>query len=345
MPEEVFTVRHFAGTNLRKQWLVMSWLTLSLVAGAAHAQTCLAAPDMGDPMRNALELTAQRFFQMSEHEDMAALRQNSIASLAANFSAVETAIKDNQAAFQGARATARAPFLLNADGPTPLPRAEFLCGVFGPSGQTSQSAVFVLNSLPPGKYGVVILDIAGKEARSLTLILQQAGTDWKLAGYYVRSTEAAGHDGTWYTEKARDFKKKSENHNAWLYDREAIALTSPVDFMSTQASDRLYDEAQSAQPADMPANDNSVDLSAAGKTYRLLEVFPLAVGNDLDVVVRYAASDISNTQKTFQENMAVINAFVAKYPELRQAFAGVVARAVAASGQDYGSMLPMKEIK
>jgi hypothetical protein len=63
------------------------------------------------------------------------------------------------------------------------------------------------------------------------------------------------------------------------------------------------------------------------------------------VVVKYSAADISNTQKTFQDNMAVIRALVAKYPELREAFAGVVARAVAPSGQDYGSMLPMKEIK
>jgi hypothetical protein len=43
--------------------------------------------------------------------------------------------------------------------------------------------------------------------------------------------------------------------------------------------------------------------------------------------------------------MAVIHALVAKYPELREAFAGVVARAVEPSGRDYGAMLPMKEIK
>ena len=36
---------------------------------------------------------------------------------------------------------------------------------------------------------------------------------------------------------------------------------------------------------------------------------------------------------------------VAKYPELRDTFAAVVARAVAPNGQDYGSLLPMKEIK
>jgi len=339
-------VRHSSGVELCLWWFVGAFLALLVGAGTACAQTCLAAPDMGDPTRTALESTAQRYFEMSAHGDIAGLRQNSIAALGANFGGVESAVRDNAASFAGARATTRPPFLLTADAAEPLPRAEFLCGVFGSSGQTSHSAVFVLNNLPPGKYGVVILDVSGgKEARTLTLVLQQAGTDWKLAGYYARSTEAAGHDSAWYVEKAREFKKKSQNHNAWLYYREAISLSSPVDFMSTLASDRLYDELQAVQPADMPTNGNGVDLTASGKTNRMTEVFPLAVGSDLDVVVKYASPDISNTQKTFQENMAVIKALVAKYPELREAFAGVVARAVAPAGQDYGSMLPMKEIK
>lgn len=346
MPEEAFVVRRPFGMELCHRRFVVPFLALLLASGAAYGQTCLAAPDMGVPVRMALESTAQRYFEMSARGDTAGLRQNSIAGLAASFGGVEAAVKDNQASFTGAHATVRPPFQLTAAGSGPLARAEFLCGVFGKTGQTPDSAVFVLNNLPPGKYGVVILDVSGgKEPLTLTLILQQAGADWKLAGYYVRSTEAAGHDGPWYEEKARDFKKKSENHNAWLYYREAIALSSPVDFMSTLVSDRLYDEAQSAQPADMPVNGNTVDLNAAGKTYRMTEIFPLVVGNDLDVVVKYASADISNTQKTFEDNMAVIKALVAKYPELREAFTGVVARAVAPSGQDYGSMLPMKEIK
>jgi hypothetical protein len=41
----------------------------------------------------------------------------------------------------------------------------------------------------------------------------------------------------------------------------------------------------------------------------------------------------------------VIKALVAKYPELRAAFAGVVARAVEPSGRDYGTLLPMKDVK
>ena len=99
------------------------------------------------------------------------------------------------------------------------------------------------------------------------------------------------------------------------------------------------------QPSDVPANGSAVDLSYAGKTYRLTDIFPLPVGNDLDVVVKYQAADVSDTSRTFQENTAVIKALVAKYPELRDAFAGVVARAVDPSGRDYGTLLPMKDIK
>ena len=180
---------------------------------------------------------------------------------------------------------------------------------------------------------------------TLTLVLQQAGADWKLAGFYANPSRAAGHDAAWFTQRARDFKAKAQNHNAWLYYREAIALSAPVDFMSTLATDKLYDEAQAAQPADVPANGNTVDLSAGGKIYRLTEIFPLAVGNDLDVVVKYQAADVSDTARAFQENTAVIKALVAKFPELREAFAGVVARAVEPSGRDYGTLLAMKDIK
>jgi hypothetical protein len=249
-------------------------------------------------------------------------------------------------AVAGAQATARPPFLLTADGQQPLARAEFLCGVFGKAGQTKESAVFVLNNLPPGKYGVTILDVTGgKGAMTLTLILQQVGVDWKLAGFFPRSSQAAGHDAAWFLQRARDFKAKSQNHNAWLYFREAIALSTPVDFMSTLATDNLYDEFQALQPADVPANGNTADLSAGGKTYHLIEIFPLAVGDDLEVVVKYQAADISNTGNAFQENTAVIKALLAKFPELRGAFASVVARAVDPAGRDYGTLLAMKDIK
>src|ERR1700687_2987328 len=338
----------------RRHWERWLWRLLLLSASvnnnnivpAAHAQTCQSAADMEASVRSALETTAKRYFDLSARGDVAALKQNSIATVAGSFAGIEAAIKENQATFTGTKATVRPPFLLTVDGPEPLARAEFLCGVCGPSGQTKESAEFVLPNLPPGKYGVTILDLhGGRTEMTLTLVLQQVSADWKLAGFYAKSSQALGNDAAWFTQRARDFKSKAQNHNAWLYYREAIALSAPVDFMSTLAPAKLYDETQATQPADVPANGNTVDMSAGGKVYHLTEIFPLAVGGDLDLVVKYQAADVSNAARTFQENTAVIKALVTKFPEFREAFAGVVARAVEPSGRDYGSLMAMKDIK
>jgi hypothetical protein len=320
----------------------LRWVWLLLLAASAHAQTCQSAGDMDASVRAALESAAKRYFDMSTRGDTTSLRQNSISVVAAG---IEGSVKDNQPAFSGAKATVRPPYVLTAEGTQPLPRAEFLCGVFGSNGQTKDSAIFVLNNLPPGKYGVTILDVSGGKAPiTLTLILQQVGNDWKLAGFYPKSSQAAGHDASWYAQRARDFKAKGQTHNAWLYYSEVIAL-SPVEIMETLATDKLYDEQRASKPSDVPSDGKTADLNAGGKTYHLIEIYPSAVANDLEVVVRYQVADISDTARVFQDNMAVIKALVAKYPELREAFAGVVARAVDPSGHDYGTLLPMKDIK
>ncbi len=325
--------------------LVLVFSILLCWVGFASAQSCQTGSDMDAAIRTALENTAKRYFDMAAKGDTASLQQNAIPSVASSFGGIESAVKENQAAFAGAQAVPRPPFVLEVTG-NASGRMEFLCGVFGRNGQTATSSVFVLNNLPAGKYGLVILDAkGGKESRTLTLILQQMGTDWKLAGFYARANQIGGHDSAWFLQRARDFKAKGKQHNSWLYYREAVALSIPVDFMSTLATDNLYDEMQAVQPSDFPAGGNAADLTGAGKTYKLTEIFPLAVGNDLDLVVKYQAADVSNSGQTFQENTAVMKALLTKFPELREAFAGIVARAVEPSGRDYGSMLPMDKIK
>ncbi|PYX87987.1 MAG: hypothetical protein DMG68_09940, partial [Acidobacteria bacterium] len=166
-----------------------------LVTLRASAQSCLSANDMDASTRSALTATAQRYFDMAAKGDVFNLKLNSIPSLASNFTGIETAVIDNKAAFAGAQATPRPPFLLQAQGTNPNPRAEFLCGVFGSQGQTRDSAVFVIPNLPPGNYGVVVLDINGQKGPyTLTMVLQQMGNDWKLGGYYAKASEIAGHD-------------------------------------------------------------------------------------------------------------------------------------------------------
>jgi hypothetical protein len=324
----------------------LSVIMLILCAGLSHAQTCFTASDMDEPTRTALLNTAKRYFDMAARGDSATLRQNSIPSVASDFSGIETVVKDNQPNLSGAQATSRPPFLLKIEGTAPLAHAEFLCGVFGKVGQTADSAVFEIPTLQPGNYGVTILDVpTAKQKYAVSFVLQQEGKDWKVGGFYVKETQIAGHDGSWFADRARAFKAKGQNHNAWLYYLEARDLLVPVPFMYTQTTDKLADEAETVKPADFPAGGKTVGLAAGGKTYQLTALFPVVVKQDLDLVVKYQSADVSNTTQTFQDNTAVMKALVAKYPEFRDAFDGVVARAVEPTGRDYGSLLPMKDIK
>lgn len=333
--------------SIRRHFFVLAGL-LSLAMACdplVQAQTCLTSDEMDHSMLTALQNTAKQYFMMAAHGDAATLKQNAIPSLAGDFSGVETALKDNQSEFAGAQPSVRPAFLLKVEGQAPLAHGEFLCGVFGANGQTSNSAEFVIPNLSPGNYGIVIVDATGgKEPRTITFVLQQEGTAWKLGGFYVRNPDIAGHDEQWFVDKARAFKAKGQMHNAWFYYLAARDLLSPVNFMYTQATDKLYTEMDAVKPTDLPTN-GPVDLTSGGKTYKIIALFPLPQGKNFDLVVKYQWPDVSNYSKTYDENMAVMKALLAKYPEFRDAFDDVVARAVEPSGRDYGSMLAVKDIK
>jgi len=329
---------------VRKVQAVVGLLFLILSA-TATAQTCLSGEDVEPATRTAIETAARKYFDLVSKGEVTSLRQNAIPSVAADFSGIEGAVKENQLNFTGASATVRPPYVLQAEGKEPLPRAEFLCGVFGKSGQTSNSAVFVIPNLPPGDYSVAILDVAAKTPSTLSFVLQKLGNDWKFAGFYARATQVAGHDGQWFANQAREFKSKNQNRNAWFYYLEARELLVAVPFMSTMVTDKLYDEMQTVQPTDLPAGGNTTDFVAEGKTHKLTAAFLVGVGNDLDLVVKYASPDVSNTTLTYQQNVALIKALSTRFPEFRSGFTAIVARAVEPSGRDYGTMTALKDVK
>lgn len=331
-----------------------------LSQSAQGQEACLTASDMGANAVSTLENTARRYFQMASSGDIATLQQNAEPGLAASFGGVETAVNDHKAEFAGAQSTVRPPYVLEASGAAPLQRAEFFCGIYNSPDRVG----FSIPNLPPGTYAVVIQDVTTTKGAkySVTMILQEkaaagassaqsenpeatlaAGT-WQLAGYYVRPETLNGHDGQWFLNQAQQYKTQGQTMNAYYYYIQARQLLSPVDFMGTPQLDKIYDETQQLVPKDMPVS-GPLDNVIGGQTYKLLQVFPVPVGQDLDLVIRYQVPDISNTTQTFQQNMNLIKAFVAKYPQVRGAFDAVVARAVNPSGQDYGSLLPMKEIK
>ncbi|HSS98813.1 MAG TPA: hypothetical protein VLK33_17380 [Terriglobales bacterium] len=306
------------------------------------AQTCVTSDEMDAATKSALTSTGQRYFGYVGQGDVASLRQNAIPGLASNFGGIEAAVTENKANLAGVTPSPRLPYELKLEGTAPSARAEFLCGVFRADGQTPTSAVFAIPNLPPGTYAMIVLDAStAKGPYTVSFVLQQDGTSWRFAGFYVKAAQAAGHDGQWFVTKAREFKTKGQMRNAWLYAAQAREMLVPVPFMSTMVTDKLYDEFQSVKPADMPPPD----IAAAGKTYKVNSLYLLPLNNELYLILKYASPDVSNNTQTFQDTQSVMKALVAKYPEFRDAFDAVVVRAVEPSGRDFGSQLPMKDIK
>lgn len=316
-------------------------------AAGARGQACLTNDDLEAPVRAGLEGAALKFFGLAAKGDVEQLQGNSIPSVAADFSGIASSVQANQSAFAKAQAVVKSTYQLTVQGDAPLERAEFLCGVFGGTGQTSSSAVFVLNGLAPGRYGVVIEEVTGTgdDGRyAVAFVLQQTGTDWKLGGFYAKAMESGGHDSRWWADQGRTFAAKGQKHNAWYYLLEARNLTSVLPFLSTRETDRLYDDEQKSATGDAP-DGVPTELAGAGKTYRVKNVFAYGMAGEVHLVVKYEWPDVSDAVKTFAENQAVARALVTKWPELRDGFGAIEARATEPSGRDFGTLVELKDLK
>jgi hypothetical protein len=331
-------------SSMYRHSIFLLMLGLATVAGSHFlvAQTCSSGAELDSAAKSAINSAATQYLNMSKNGDVAGLRSNAIPAISGDFSSIEQAVVTNKSYFAEGPATITGTYLLDASqSKAALSRADFYCGIYN-----SQDRVgFSIPNLPPGRYAVAIQKVSGKNPITLTLILQDVGGAWKLAGYYPRLDAIGGHDGDWYLTKARDFKAKGQLHDAWFYYLTAWDLTAPVNFMSTPQLDKIATEMQAARPSDLPSGSSPLSLSANGKVFKVTELAAVPVDNSLDLRIRYENPAAGDSGVAFKDNMAVIKAVVTKYPELRDAFDAIVARAVDTSGHEYGSLLPMKDIK
>ena len=319
-------------------------LLLFLVGGASAcaAQECYSGSEIDAASAKAIQTTARQYFDMSAQGDVAGLKASAVPDVAASFGGIEQAVvSDKQFFAQGKLAETR-NFLLDArNSKTTWQRAEFYCGIYNSPDRVG----FAIPNLPPGRYAVTIAKVTGQQPITLTLILEDAGQTWKLAGYYARLNSIGGHEGEWFLTKAREYKQKGQSLNAWLYYLTAWDLTAPVDFMSTPQLDKLTDEIQASRPANVPNSSAPLELSAAGKSFKVSELAAVAVGPDFDLRVQYETPDASNPALASQDNLAMMKALLAKYPELRDGFTTLIARASDNSGHEYATLTPIKDVK
>ncbi len=322
--------------------LLAAGLAATLASGA-RAQECYSGSEIDASAAKALQAAAQKYFDMSVQGDVAALKANAVPEVAANFGAIEKAVVNNKALFAQERPSEARIFVLDArNSKTTWPRADFYCGIYNSPDRVGIS----IPNLPPGRYAMTIAKGSGDEPITLTLILEDAGNNvWKLGGYYARRNTLGGHDGQWFMSKAREYKDQGQLHNAWFYYLTAWDLMAPVDFMSTPALDKLGDETQAARPADLPTSKAPLLLTADGKSFTVTDLSALPVNGELYVRAQYDTRDAANPAAASADNAAVMRALLAKYPELRAAFSGAIARATDAAGHDFGTLTPMKDVK
>lgn len=322
--------------------LTLSFSIFLMSAPILADETCSSPSELDDQTKASLETTVRSVYNMAAKGNVYGLRQNAVTSLADSFAGVEQAVTDNKQFLSESEPSIRGVYLLDASSDTgTVQRAEFFCGIFNSSDRTG----FVLNNLPAGKYAVVIADSHGKNPVALSAVLQAVGGQWKIAGFYVKQTTANGHDGNWYWQQARQFASKGQKYNAFFYFLETRELLAPVPFMTTPQLDKLYDETQAATPGDLPVNGPVTIAGPDGKSYQLTSALPLAVQDGLSLVLKQQVPDAANTAAAFSANMGLMKAAVTKWPEVRDIFISVVARAQDAQGHDYGSLLNMKDIK
>lgn len=319
-------------------------LAASLVLGgsiSAWTQTCQSREEVPEAARAAIEKAAQQVFDQTTRGDVNGLQASAIPSLQSNFGNIAGAVNDNKDAAQGAKSQMRGVYLLDT-GASPGPDGTFYCGVFGGTGMTNNTAEFDLPGLPVGKYAIAIQDFIGnKGPYALTTIFQDVG-GWKLAGYQIRPGSAAGHDGLWFLQQARDYKNKGQTHIAWFYYLESWDLLAPVKFMNTNMLTKITQESNSVQPKDVPVEGKPVTFAAGGKNYNITEMTIFRNDKNLDLTIRYSVPSTADFNATQADARALATAMVTQYPELKDGFNNVWVHAVDSSGGDVVGLVKLK---
>ena len=211
------------------------------------AQQCTTQSKMQPADRAALVRAGLAIATAVQANDSNGVRQQTVTDVAQNFGGVANAIATTAPHLAGARFVPQSLWILDSreagagTGANAKPvDTQFFCNLNG----GAQSTVFSLQALPPGRYGLVILDAENAQPPSqMALLLREDGVgSWKLGGFFPRTTTAAGHDGVWYWKTARLDAAKKQNWNAWLNYSEAERLLRPAGFVSSSHLDQLLDE-------------------------------------------------------------------------------------------------------
>ena len=185
----------------------------------------------------------------------------------------------------------------------------------------------------------------------LSLLLQEQGGQWLLAGLYPRELTAGGHDGLWYWTQARTLAAAKDQWTAWLYYLEAQALLTPVNFVVSTHLDKLQAETTGATPPAITGGigpDAPLVVKAADGTefrFTALAVDDSLHADKVDVAAHIKVETVGTATAARQRNADAMKALLAAHPEWRKAFHGMWVFADAPGESAFATESAMAEIK
>jgi hypothetical protein len=325
------------------QYAQVLLLACALAAGRhAHAAACATQGQMTAADRTSLQGSARTILAQVQSGDEGAVQANTIPAVAADFGGIRSSMEYLRPLVQRATITVDALYLLDAsEDQAGEARTDFYCG----------SPVVVLNftNLPPAAYALAIVHATGvPQPQQVSLILSKTGGRWLLAGFFDRPMIAAGHDGLWYWNSARQYAQTKMDWDAWLYYHMAANLLDPLEFLSSPNLQKLQRETDQVKPQNFPGTQ-PLRITVQSGTYQVTAIDTSTELGGLDLDVHYApdptqASQLQNPPMARQQVSSIMAALLQLHPELAKAFRGIWVHADQGNASLFALELPMNQI-
>ena len=319
-------------------------LALGATAQAASGNSCTTQAQMTAQQRSDLVNAAKMLVGDVQSGSIQALRDNTLASVSANFSGIANSATTLEPKIKAAWITVDALYTFES-GSAGSGGAQFFCT---PTGSTT-TIVLNFSSLPEGKYALAIAHATGvPEPQQISLILANEAGQWQLAGFFSKPLLLNQHDGIWYWRQARQYARQKMDWSAWFYYQIAEYLVEPANFISSPNLEKLLHEADQAKPQNLPGPLPQM-IQANGQSFEVMRVDTSNRLGPLDFVVYYTPDDtqaaaLNDPAKARQQVVELMSAILQQHPGLRQAFHGVWVFASTGNIVHFSLELPMDQI-
>jgi len=329
--------------------IVWPALLLALTATAqtaASGNSCATQAQMSALQRSTLMNQAWTLVGEVQTGNIQGLRDNTLASVAANFSGIANSATTLEPKIKEAGITVDALYTFENGTAQKNGGAQFFCSPTG----SALTVVLNFSDLPSGQYALAILHATGvPDPQQIALILAKNPTgQWKLAGFFSKPLLLNGHDGVWYWRQARHYAKQKMDWTAWLYYQIAEYLVEPANFLSSPNREKLLHEEHQAKPQDLPGPLPQM-VHRNGQTFELMRVDTSNRLGPLDFVVYYTpdntqAAMLRNPTEARKQVVNLMTAMLEQHPGLREAFHGVWVFAATGNVTHFSLELPMDQI-